>query len=106
MSRRKTQFGLVAVLAIVASLWASAPVGAVLAGENGRIVFVSGRSAGDAAALIYLLPVPSNTTGGGTLSAPVTPAGGQYRHPTWSPDRTKIAYANGTAGNFEIFVQD
>ena len=56
---------------------------------------------------IYLLPVPSNTSGGGTLSPPVTPPGGQYRHPTWSPDRTKIAYANGSAGEaFDIFVQD
>ena len=45
------------------------------------------------------------SAGIGTLSAPITPSGGQYRHPTWSPDRTKIAYANGTGGVFDIFVQ-
>jgi Tol biopolymer transport system component len=101
-----TRPAVAAALAILACLCASPPAGAVLSGENGRIVFTSGRSAGDAAALIYFLPVPSPTVGGGTLSDPITPAGGQYRHPTWSPDRTKIAYANGTAGNFEIFVQD
>ena len=74
--------------------------GAVLAGENGRIVFISGRTSdADATALVHLLPVFSNTTGDGTVSAPITQAGGQYRHPTWSPDRTKIAWANGVADN-------
>ena len=102
----RTRPAVAAALAVIASLCAAPSAGAVLSGENGRIVFVSGRSAGDATARIYFLPVPSNTVGGGTLSDPVTPAGGQYRHPTWSPDRTMIAYANGTAGNFEIFVQD
>ena len=83
------------------------PAQAVLSGENGRIVMVSGRPPEtDATARIYLLPVPSNSAGIGTLSAPITPSGGQYRHPTWSPDRTKIAYANGTGGVFDIFVQD
>lgn len=83
------------------------PAQAVLSGENGRIVMVSGRPPEtDATARIYLLPVPSNSVGIGTLSAPITPSGGQYRHPTWSPDRTKIAYANGTGGVFDIFVQD
>src|SRR5687767_10248011 len=96
----------VATVALLALLCTAPLAAAVLPGENGRIVFVSGRSAGDATALVYFLPVPSNSVGGGTLSSPVTPPGGQYRHPTWSPDRTKIAYANGTAGSFEIFVQD
>lgn len=83
------------------------PAYAVLAGENGRIVLVSGRPPEtDATARLYLLPVPSNSVGGGLISAPITPPGGQYRHPTWSPDRTKIAYANGTANNFDLFVQD
>ena len=83
------------------------PSKAVLSGENGRIVFVSGRPPeSDATARLYLLPVPSNTVGGGTISPPITPPGGQYRHPTWSPDRSKIAYANGTGGIFDLFVQD
>ena len=97
-------------LAAFAFLAVPAPAGAVLAGENGRIVFTSGRVAGDATAQLFLLPVPSST-GGGTLSAPITSAALQHRHPTWSPDRTKIAYARGTPGpatteNFDIYIHD
>ncbi len=97
------------LLALVATLALAGPAGAVLSGENGRIVFVSGREVDDNNARGYLLQVPSNTAGGGTLSSPFTPpASGQFRHPTWSPDRTKIAYANGPgpSGPFDIFVQD
>lgn len=80
---------------------------AVLSGENGRIVMVSGRPPEtDATARLYLLPVPSNSIGGGLISAPIVPAAGQYRHPSWSPDRTKVVFANGTAGNFDLFVID
>lgn len=80
---------------------------AVLSGENGRIVLVSGRPPEtDATARLYLLPVPSNSIGGGMISAPIVPAGGQYRHPSWSPDRTKIVFANGSAGIYDLFVID
>ena len=81
---------------------------AVLPGENGRIVLISGRPPEtDATARLYLLPVPSNSSGGGLISAPIVPAGGQYRHPTWSPDRTKIAFANGSpADGYDLFVID
>ncbi len=86
-----------------------APVAqAVMPGENGRIVMVSGRTNGDVGAEIFLLPVPSSI-GGGTLSPPIASiVGTQHRHPTWSPDRTKIAYARGdlATGNFDIYVQD
>ncbi len=83
------------------------PASAVLSGENGRIVLVSGRPPEtDATARLYLLPVPSNSVGGGMISAPIVPAGGQYRHPSWSPDRTKIVFANGTGGIFDLFVID
>jgi hypothetical protein len=90
---------------------------AVLSGENGRIVFASGRGeAADATARLFLRPVPFST-GGGTASATVTPsppapAGVQHRHPTWSPDRTKIAYARGdnncgaTTTNCAIYILD
>lgn len=84
-----------------------APAQAVLAGENGRIVMVSGRPPEtDATARLYLLPVPSNSVGGGTLSPPIVPAGGQYRHPSWSPDRSKIVFANGAGGIYDLFVID
>ena len=81
--------------------------GAVLAGENGRIVMVSGRPPEtDATARLYLLPVPSNSVGGGLISNPIVPAGGQYRHPSWSPDRTKVVFANGSGGIYDLFVID
>jgi Tol biopolymer transport system component len=78
-----------------------------LPGENGRIVFMSEQNLGSQKGELFLLPVPSST-GGGTLSAPLTASPTlRHRHPTWSPDRTKIAYARGlSAGPFDIFVQD
>ncbi len=47
----------------------------------------------------------------GTVSAPITPLGGQSRHGSWSPDRTKIVLANGTPGtpateDYDLFVRD
>ena len=48
------------------------PAAAVLSGENGRIVFSSGRDAdADALAALHLLPVPGST-GGGTVSPAIT----------------------------------
>ena len=78
-----------------------------LPGENGRIVLTSYQNFGQARAELFLLPVPSST-GGGTLSPPIaTSATERHRHPTWSPDRTKIAYARGpSAGPYDIWVQD
>lgn len=88
---------------------------AVVPGENGRIAFASGRGeASDATARLYLRGVPSST-GGGTTSPTITPGAnlGQHRHPTWSPDRTKIAYARGdntcslaTSTNCAIYILD
>jgi Ca2+-binding RTX toxin-like protein len=93
----------------VALLVVPATAGAVLSGENGRIVFSSGRIAGDATAQLFLLPVPGST-GGGTVSDPITTAPVQHRHPTWSPDRTKVAYAAGspscTPTKCDIFILD
>ena len=78
-----------------------------LPGENGRIVLTSEQNLGSQKAELFLLPVPGST-GGGTLSPPITASPTlRHRHPTWSPDRTKIAYARGpSAGPFDIFVQD
>jgi hypothetical protein len=96
------------VLSTAGAFALSAPAHATpLPGENGRIVLVSYQNFGQARAELFLLPVPSST-GGGTLSAPIaTSATERHRHPTWSPDRTKIAYARGVSGgNYDIFVQD
>lgn len=94
---------LVALLAAVTSAEAT-PV----AGENGRIVLTSYQNFGQSRAELFLLPVPSST-GGGTLSAPIaTSANERHRHPTWSPDRTKVAYARGVsaANTYDIFMLD
>jgi Tol biopolymer transport system component len=97
----------VASLAVASALALAAPAGAVLSGWNGRIVFVSGRGGpanNDTEAKIYLRTILSDT-GLGSASGAVTSATGiQHRHPTWSPDRTKIAYAAGVAPNYDIYV--
>jgi Tol biopolymer transport system component len=100
----------VVATAVAAVVALPTPASAVLSGENGRIVFTSGRGeASDNTARLYLRPVPFST-GGGTTSPTITPGAGlgQHRHPTWSPDRTMVAYAAGGAcpGDCDIFVRD
>jgi Tol biopolymer transport system component len=84
--------------------------GAVLSGVNGRIAFASGRNeTDDTTAKLYLRQTFSSTGGPGTVTGPLaTTANVQHRHPTWSPDRTKIAYAAGPTSNsnFDIFILD
>jgi hypothetical protein len=99
----------VALVAITSVLALAAPAGAVLSGWNGRIAFVSGRggpASNDSEAKVYLRTILSNTGFGSASGAITTTAGIQHRHPTWSPDRTKIAYAAGVAGNYDIYVLD
>jgi Tol biopolymer transport system component len=106
---RLVRTGVVASVAITSVLALAAPAGAVLSGFNGRIVFVSGRGGAanvDTEAKIYLRTMLSNTGLGSASGAVTTTAGIQHRHPTWSPDRTKIAYAAGVAPNYDIFVLD
>ena len=104
---RRTLVALTAGLAVMAL---AAPASAVLSGKNGRIAFTSGRESGDSLARLYLRPV-IGSTGAGAISAPFTPLGGQSRHASWSPDRTKIVFANGTPGSpttelYDLFVKD
>ena len=103
---------IVVIALVLASFLAlSVPADAVLSGRNGRIAFTSGREgANDDLARIYLRSVTSST-GGGTLAPSFLPIGGQYRHPSWSPDRTKMVIANGTPGpptteEYDLFVYD
>lgn len=109
MNRRTiASTGVAVALAAVALLSLVAPAGATpLPGENGRIVLTSEQNTGATKAELFLLPVPFSS-GGGTLSPPITASPTlRHRHPTWSPDRTKIAYARGpSAGPFDIWVQD
>ena len=69
---------------------------AVWPGENGDIVFISGRGAGgDASSDIYIFSGPNLAVEG-----PLTPnIAGQHRHPNISLDGSMLAYAvfNGTA---------
>jgi Tol biopolymer transport system component len=108
--RRFVRRSLVVLLALGALLVLAVPAGAVLSGRNGRIAFTSGRASGDALAQLYLRPV-TGSSGGGTIEPAFTPVGGQSRHASWSPDRTKIVFANGTPGSplteeYDLFVKD
>lgn len=101
--------GRVAVrVAILVALALGMPTtaGAVLPGPNGMIVFTSGRDEGltpfdDAHAQLWLVAKQGDVPTRVTINAAV-----QHRHASWSPDRTKIAYAAGPPGNFDIFILD
>jgi len=92
------------LVAVLSALPAAAQ--AAFPGENGAIAYVSGSSCtepcDDSSADVFLLDGP----GGGTLQ--ITTDAGQHRHPTWSPDLTKIAYARwgSQADNQKIFIDD
>jgi hypothetical protein len=109
-SKRAAAGGVSTVILVAAGLLALAgPATATpLPGENGRIVLTSYQNFGQARAELFLLPVPFSS-GGGTLSPPIaTSATERHRHPTWSPDRTKIAYSRGVSASntYDIFVLD
>jgi hypothetical protein len=100
------RLALVSFAAIV-SLIIPATAGAVPPGGNAQIVFVSGRDDGATAfdsntAQIWMLDSSSDFT-----PTRITTANNSVRHqhPTFSPDRTRIAYALGPAGNRDIVVQ-
>ena len=85
-----------AVVCLAALMALPEMASAVLEGRNGRILFVSGRGeANDNTAKLYL-----RRPFGGVNPIPSATGAQQHRHPTWSPDRTRIAYAHGpvTAG--------
>ena len=74
-----------------------------IAGPNGKIVFASGRAnsaapnpvAGDdSEARIWV----ADGLDGTPVQVTTLPEGTQHRHPNWSPDHTRIAYAAGPVG--------
>jgi Tol biopolymer transport system component len=107
---RRVIIALVGVLAVAVAL---PPVaGAVLSGKNGRILFISGRLSNDgddSQSKLFLRKVTSTQGAGGPATGPLEGTAGQHRHPTWSPDRTMIAYARGGGScnpACDIFVLD
>jgi len=94
----------IAVVALAVLVAVPMSAHAVLSGENGRVVYISGSAFG--ATKLFLRSVTSST-GAGTKTGPLdTGLPDQHRHPTWSPDRTKIAFAEGAGGVFDIYVFD
>ncbi len=93
-------------LALVALLVLPASAGAVLAGTNGRIVFIEGPAFGNTQ--LFLRSVTSSTGAGLTTGPLATGLAEQHRHPTWSPDRTKVAFAEGPGGaiGYDIYILD
>ena len=95
------------VVALVVLGASAVPAAAVQPGPNGKIVFASGRSDGisapftDATAQLWIVGKPGGTPTRVTLNAAI-----QHRHPSWSPDRTKIAYAAGPPADYDIYVLD
>lgn len=87
----------VVLLALPATVLATAP------GQNGKIAFVSGKGGppgDDSGADVYILDHPGGT------ALPLTTRPGQHRHPSWSPDLTKIAYALfNTATDEKVWIQ-
>lgn len=100
---------LVLAATLVTLLTLPATADAVLSGRNGRIVFVSGREGADTndtqARLYFWKPAVAFSP---SVSPALATTPGQHRHPTWSPDRTKVAYARGdnATANYDIYVLD
>ena len=93
--------------ALLASLPATAL--AVFPGNNGDILFVSGRAAGDGEADIYVIDGPNDTS----LDGPIDLISGQHRHPVWSPDARSIVFASRVADagctpmtDEDLFIKD
>jgi Tol biopolymer transport system component len=84
----RTKVGIAVICgALLATLPATAL--AVFPGNNGKILFVSGRAAGDPDADVYLIDGPNDVS----LDGPTDLIAGQHRHPVWSADARYIVYA-------------
>jgi Ca2+-binding RTX toxin-like protein len=104
--RRRATLRIAAGLALGLLAAAALPqvAGAVLAGTNGRIVFTSGRGGTDAEAKLRFWKTPTSALEP-AISDPLSAAAGQHRHPSWSPDRTRIVYARGPVP-YDLYILD
>src|SRR5687768_18521415 len=95
----------VVAAAALLSLALPGAAAAVVPGPNGKILFTSGRppAASDSFSQIWFVSKPGATPVQETQNTSV-----QYRHASWSPDRTRIAVARGTgpSGPWDIWVHD
>jgi Tol biopolymer transport system component len=104
-----TRLALVCTLVVAGVTGLATSAGADLPepGPNGQIAFTSGRGLTNATSQIWLLSSP-----GGSPTRLTTVDTSHFRHPAWSPDHTKIAYASTTnsaeafTGPWDIFVRD
>ena len=100
--------------AATTALAASPPLASAtfLPGPNGKIVFTSGRASlgipapdpGDGDARLWVADYPFGTPAQVTTK----PEGVQHRHPSWSPDHSKIVYAAGVkfSGTYALWIVD
>jgi hypothetical protein len=111
-ARRRRRLALtIATICLAALAVLPAAASAVLSGTNGRIVFASGRVGPDNGNAKLFLRLTTGTLGFPPIpvEGPLDATTGQHRHPTWSPDRTHIAYARGDSGcvmNCDIYTLD
>ncbi len=93
-------------VAVIVLLALPAPAGAVLSGTNGRIAYIDGPAFGNTQ--LFLRSVTSSTGAGSSTGPLATGLTEQHRHPTWSPDRTHIAFAEGPGGatGYDIYTLD
>ncbi len=95
------------LLVILGALLVTASnAGAVLPGPNGKLVFTSGRDDGatsfsDGNAQLWVVDRPGGVPHRVTVNAAI-----QHRHANWSPDRTKLVYSAGAAGDWDIWILD
>ena len=110
--RRLASLALTSALAALALALPGPASATALPGANGKIVFASGRSNSDGAATdnvdtnarLWVVDWPGGTPVQVTSHAGTT----QDRHPDWSPDHTKIVYAEGVAfsNNYALRIRD
>lgn len=99
------------VLAALAGLATSASADLPEPGPNGLVAFTSGRDDGATVLSDNLAQIwTTGPLGGGAtrLSTETMADTTHHRHATWSPDRTKVAFARGAAfaGPYDIYVRD
>ena len=98
-------------LAALAGLTSPAAADLPAPGANGTIIFASGRDDGSTVLSNSLSQLWTISSPGGTATRRTPNSTQHHRHPAWSPDHTKFAYAEvagaqAFAGPYDIWVRD